>query len=48
MICHADTGMEALTASVAQRPANHEIIAGARQDVAGKLASVIQQFELAK
>ncbi len=48
MICHADTGLDALTASVAQRPANHVRIAAAKRDVAGKLATLTQQFELAK
>jgi acetolactate synthase-1/2/3 large subunit len=48
MICHADTGLDALMASVSQRPANHAKVAAARQDVAGKLTTLTQQFQLAK
>ena len=48
MICHADTGMDALTMSVAQRSANHARVAAANRDVAGKLATLTQQFALAK
>jgi acetolactate synthase-1/2/3 large subunit len=48
LICHADTGLDALAASVAQRPVNHAVITAARQDVAGKLATLTQQFQLAQ
>jgi acetolactate synthase I/II/III large subunit len=48
LICHADTGLDALTASVAQRPAEGGRVAAARRDVAGKLATLTEQFALAE
>ena len=48
MICHADIGLDALLDGLAQRPSAAANIAAVRDDVAGKLATLEQQFQLAR
>jgi acetolactate synthase-1/2/3 large subunit len=48
LICHADTGLEALLDGLTQRPSVAVTVAAARADVAGKLATLEQQFQLAR
>lgn len=48
MICHADTGLDALLAAVSNRPANHVRVVAAKQDVEHKLATLTEQYALAK
>lgn len=48
LICHADTGLEALLSGIAQRPSIAASVAAVRDDVAGKLATLAQQHELAR
>ncbi len=51
IISHADTGMDALLGALSGMPARPSIaawVAAARKDVAGKLATLEQQFQLAQ
>ncbi len=48
LICHADTGLDALLSGLSQRPSIAARVAAVRQDVAGKLATLEQQFQLAR
>jgi acetolactate synthase-1/2/3 large subunit len=48
LICHADTGLEALSDGLAQRPSAAAKIALVREDVDGKLATLEQQYQLAR
>jgi len=48
LICHADTGLDALLSGLPQRASIASRVAAVRQDVAGKLATLDQQFQLAR
>ena len=48
LICHADTGMDALLAGIAQRPDGVAPVAAARQEVESSLATLEQQYQLAR
>jgi len=48
LICHADTGLEALLDGLPQRPSASTAIAAVRADVDGKLATLEQQYQLAR
>ena len=48
LICHANTGLDALLSGLPQRPSIAARVAAVRQDVAGKLATLEQQFQLAR
>lgn len=48
LICHAGTGLEALLDGLAQRPSASAKVAAVRADVDGKLATLEQQYQLAR
>ena len=48
LICHAETGLEALLDGMAQRPSAAVKVAAVRADVDGKLATLEQQYQLAR
>jgi acetolactate synthase-1/2/3 large subunit len=48
LICHADTGLEALLDGLVQRPSVAAKIAAVRDDVERKLATLEQQYQLAR
>lgn len=48
LICHAETGLEALLDGMPQRPSAMARIAAVRADVDSKLATLEQQYQLAK
>ncbi len=48
LICHADAGLDALVDGIPQRSSIAAMIAGIRNEVSGKLATLEQQFQLAR
>ena len=48
MICHAETGIDALLDGMAQRPSHAAAIAAMRADVDGKLSTLSEQYALAR
>lgn len=48
LICHADTGMDALLEGMAQRPSIAASVAAVRQEVDASLATLEQQYQLAR
>ena len=48
LICHAETGLDALLDGLPQRPSITARVATVRADVAGKLATLEQQYQLAR
>ncbi len=48
LICHADTGMDALLEGLAQRPSIAASVAAVRQEVDASLATLEQQYQLAR
>jgi acetolactate synthase-1/2/3 large subunit len=48
LICHADTGLEALLDGLAQRPSAAARIAAVREEVDASLATLEQQYQLAR
>lgn len=48
LICHADTGMDALLEGMAQRPSVAASVAAVRQEVDASLATLEQQYQLAR
>ena len=48
LICHAETGLEALLDGLVQRPSFAGAVAAVRADVDGKLATLEQQYQLAR
>lgn len=48
MICHAETGMEALLDGLARRPSFAAEVAALRAEVDGKLATLAEQYALAR
>jgi len=48
MICHAETGIEALLDGLPQRPSHAAAIAAMRAEVDGKLATLAEQYALAR
>lgn len=48
LICHADTGLEALLDGLAQRPSATAPVAAVRADVDSKLRTLEQQYQLAQ
>lgn len=48
LICHADTGMDALLEGLAQRPSIAASVAEVRQEVDASLATLEQQYQLAR
>lgn len=48
MICHADTGLEALLDGLTQRPSVAARVAAVRAEVNGALATLEQQYQLAR
>ncbi len=48
LICHADTGMDALLEGMAQRPSIAASVAAVRQEVGASLATLEQQYQLAR
>ena len=48
LICHAETGLDALLDGLAQRPSATAMVAAIRDDVAGKLATLTEQYQLAR
>ncbi len=48
LICHADTGLDALLDGLTQRPSTTAAVAAVRNEVDGKLATLEQQYRLAR
>lgn len=48
LICHADTGMDALLEGMAERPSIAASVAAVRQEVDASLATLEQQYQLAR
>lgn len=48
LICHADTGMDALLEGMAQRPSVAASVAAVRREVDASLATLEQQYQLAR
>jgi acetolactate synthase I/II/III large subunit len=48
LVCHADTGLDALLSGLAQRPSVEASVAVVRADVDGKLKTLEQQYQLAR
>jgi acetolactate synthase-1/2/3 large subunit len=48
LICHADTGLDALLDRLKQRPSAATSVAAAREDVDSKLRTLEQQYQLAR
>ena len=48
MICHAETGIEALLDGLPQRPSHAAAVAAMRAEVDGKLATLAEQYALAR